>query len=217
MNHQHDAEGRFTSLRKRIAFAWFVIRRWSTRATVAALLAVVGFHWTAAELKHPRTLEYIAPIVAAAEVKEDVASLSVEQLEAKLDAIVWGIESERHVMKDGETFQTFDPPISWSQEKVIERCLRTGGKVNDECYSYGPRQEKIPTIQLFWPKLHKGEPLTDREARDIAESNDGSHRFFLDCAEYIKGCADNWTSFANHKTEGQIYLDLIREAKGIEI
>lgn len=147
---------------------------------------------------------------AAAEI---VPSLSVAELEAKLDAIVWGIESDGHVMQDGEIFVTFDPPQSWP----IEKCLKVGGKVNEECYSHGPRQEKISLIQSNWPTLHSGETITEKAARDVAEGNETSRLFFLQCSEYVKGCAAKWTSFETHKTEGQIYLDLIRETKGINL
>ncbi len=165
-------------------------------------------------------ISYVAPKAEAATIIP--VGLSVEQLEAKLDAIVWGIESTGKVgkgveMKEGETYTTFDPPLSWTDAQKMARCLKTGGKVNQECYSNGPRQIKIPTLQNYWPKLHDGETISEKNARDIAESNDGSRRFFLDCAEKIKGCADNWTSFTKHKTEGQIYLDLIREAKQITL
>lgn len=164
------------------------------------------------------SLHYIAKEAEAAVMP----SLSVEQLEAKLDAIVWGIESNGRVgegikMEEGEIFQTFDPPMSWTQEQRIARCLKTGGKIDQECYSFGPRQIKIPTLKSYWAKLYDGQILTDKEARDIAESNDGSRRFFLDCAEKIRGCAENWGSFMKHRTEGQIYIDLIREARGITL
>ncbi len=145
-----------------------------------------------------------------ASTTKELQGLTVAQLEEKLDAIVWGGESQKNVMDDGEIFPTFDPSPS-----MYAQCIKIGGKQNKDCLSYGPRQEKIGTIEAYWPKLHTGTKITDKDARDIAESNENSKRFFLDCSEQIKGCADNWTTFENHKDEGQIYLDLIREAKSI--
>lgn len=147
----------------------------------------------------------------------ELKGLTIEQLENKLDAIVWGVESTGKVgkgltMEEGEIFPTFDP-----SKAMYAQCIKIGGKQPKDCLSYGPRQEKIGTIEYYWPKLHDGATITDSDARDVAENNQNSKRFFLDCSVQIKGCADNWTSFSNHKTEGQIYLDLIREAKGITI
>lgn len=145
--------------------------------------------------------------------KADVdPSISVEELENRLDAIVWGGESEKKVMAEGEIFPTFDP-----SKAMYAQCIKIGGTQPKDCLSYGPRQEKIGTIEVYWPKLHSGETVSDKRAREIAEDNVLSRRFFLDCAEYAKGCADNWTTFTAHKPEGQIYLDLIRQAKGITL
>lgn len=171
-----------------------------------ALLMVFG---------HSEETKFARPVAVAAVMP----SLSVEQLEAKLDEIVWGIESDRHVMEEGEIFMTFDPPQSWP----LEKCLKVGGKANDECYSHGPRQEKISLIQTNWPTLHSGEKITEKGARDVAEGNDSSRQFFLQCSEYVKGCAVKWTSATVPTKDGervvkpevQIYIDLIREAKGI--
>lgn len=155
-------------------------------------------------------LSYVAPeIVFAAEVKGE--GLTVEQLEAKLDAIVWHGESKGLVMEEGDIFPVFDP-----SQSMYQKCIKIGGKQHKDCLSYGPRQEKIGTIQHYYKKLYDKE-VSDREARDIAEGNESSRRFFLDCAVKVKGCANNWTAFNNHKTEGQLYIDLIREAKGIKI
>lgn len=148
--------------------------------------------------------------IAHAEELPIEPSLTIEQLEAKLDAIVWGGESEKLVMGEGDIFPVFDPSSS-----MYERCAKIGGKQHKDCISYGPRQEKIGTIQYYWPKLYDGKTLTDREARDVAEGNESSRRFFLDCAVKIVGCANNWTTFQKHAVEGQVYIDLIREAKGI--
>ena len=155
-------------------------------------------------------LKYTAPKVEAAElpIEKQFVGLSVEQLEEKLDAIVWQGESKGHTMAEGEIFPTFDP-----SSKMYEQCIRIGGKQHKDCLSYGPRQEKIGTIQHYWPQLHDGEKISDKEARDIAEGNESSRRFFLDCAVKIKGCANNWTAFNNNKDIGQIYIDLIREAQ----
>ena len=152
------------------------------------------------------------PVAHADTVKQEVQGLTTQQLEDKLDAIVWGGETDKYNMADGEILPVFDPPAS-----MYNQCIKIGGKQNKDCLSYGPRQEKIGTIEAYWPKFNNGAKLTDKDARDIAESNDGSKRFFLDCAEQVKGCADNWTTFENKKDEGQVYLDLIRKARGIKI
>ena len=153
------------------------------------------------------TVSYTAPIAEAAEIEV----LTVAQLEARLDAIVWKGESGAHTMEDGEIFPVFDPSSS-----MYQQCIRIGSRQHKDCISYGPRQEKIGTIQHYYPILY-GKTVSDREARDIAEGNESSKRFFLDCAVKIKGCANNWTTFAKHQVEGQLYIDLIREAKGITI
>ena len=83
------------------------------------------------------------------------------------------------------------------------------------CISWGPRQIKLSMIHEYWPKIHDGEKLTDMEAFEVVNSNDASRRFFLDCAIHVTRCAKRWVSFANRQTEGQVYIDLIRAAKGI--
>lgn len=163
-------------------------------------------------------LTYVAPeMVFAAE--EKVEGLTAEQLEAKLDAIVWGGESNHYVMKDGETYPTFDPP-----KRLMAKCSTRGGKIHGECLSYGPRQTKIPTIQGDWPTLRDGAKLTEKAARDCAEDNECSRRYFLDSSIYIKGGVGKWcAAHVNNdcdmpiRTDVQMYVDLIREAKGIKI
>lgn len=180
--------------------------------TLAALIAAYCFFgnlYVDYHLKNAKTLQYVAPEAEADEIP--TPSLSVEELENKLDAIVWGGETDHLIMDEGDIFPVFDPSPS-----MYQTCARIGGKQHKDCISYGPRQEKIGTIQHYYPQLY-GKEVSDREARDIAEGNESSRRFFLDCAVQIKGCANNWTAFNNKKQEGQIYIDLIREAKGIEI
>lgn len=161
---------------------------------------------------HPATVARNAGQILPTAQADETPSVSVEELENRLDAIVWGGESEKKVMAEGEIFPTFDP-----SKAMYAQCIKIGGTQPKDCLSYGPRQEKIGTIEVYWPKLHSGETVSDKRAREIAEDNDMSRRFFLDCAEYAKGCADNWTTFTAHKPEGQIYLDLIRQAKGITL
>jgi hypothetical protein len=164
----------------------------------------------------PAEIVAIAQPTAHADVIPELKGLSVEQLEDKLDAIVWGGESEKHVMKEGETFTTFDPPQSWP----ISRCLKIGGKVNPECFSNGPRQEKIPTIQGDWSAFHK-EKITEQDARTCAEDNVCSKRYFLDRAELVQGGVKAWSTAKDKngevRTDVQMLIDLIREVKGIKI
>lgn len=136
----------------------------------------------------------------------------IEELEAKLDALVWYEESRNHVMKPGEIFQTFDPPQG---PKWWAICTRIGGKVHQECYSNGPRQSKIPTIQGKWVLMY-GVEISEKDAREVAEDNEKSRRFFLDCAVMVKGCANLWTGFRMHAAEGQQYIDELRTLRGIQ-
>jgi len=167
----------------------------------------------------PKVFE--TPKVEAAELPK----LSIEQLEAKLDDIVWGGESKHHVMQEGETYLTFDPPQSWINDgSYVAKCLKRGGKVNQECYSNGPRQIKVPTIIGDWHALY-GSTTTPAEARDCAESNDCSKRYFLDRSEYVKGGVRIWCSARVGgtcasdvvKPEVQMLIDLIRDLKGIKL
>jgi hypothetical protein len=174
-----------------------------------ALLVYLAGQYVMAKAGLDNEISYVAH---ADTISVATSSIPVEQLETKLDTIVWDGESESHTMQDGEIFPTFDPT-----KAMYAQCILVGGKQPKDCLSYGPRQEKIGTIEYYWPFLHNGQTLTDKEARDIAEGNDTSKRFFLDCAENIKECADNWATFEQRKTEGQIYLDLIREAKQINL
>jgi hypothetical protein len=182
----------------------------------SALLAIIMFGGGASirEATKPTVISFQK--AEAEEIKQEVKEfegVTIEELEAKLDALVWQEESGSHVMKEGEIFQTFDPPAG---EKWWAICTKIGGKVNQECYSNGPRQSKIPTIQGKWKELY-GVSISEKDARDVAEDNDKSRRFFLDCSVKIEGCAMLWTGFRKNKVKGQIYIDLIREKKGITI
>jgi len=179
---------------------------------IGAVALNLGEVWVPKQLEASNSFQ-----VAEASEVAPFEGLSVEQLETKLDALVWMEESKNHVMKEGEIFQTFDPPQSWVDDgTVVSKCFKRGGKVNQECYSNGPRQTKLPTLIGKWKELH-GVEITEKEARDIAEGNESSRRFFLDCAIKVKGCAKLWTGFRKHEAEGQLYINLIREAKGIKI
>jgi hypothetical protein len=213
-----DILGRFTSnyfkelakLPFRLMWRAFLALKWQRKVCLLGMvsLAMIPAFDAVATNWPQQTLIYTATR-AEAMVMEVPESVGLAELEERLDEIVWGGESQKLVMDEGDIFPVFDPSPS-----MYARCAKIGGKQHKDCISYGPRQEKIGTIQYYWPMLY-GETLTDKEARDVAEGNESSRRFFLDCAVQIKGCANNWTTFRPHAVEGQIYIDLIREIKGL--
>lgn len=204
-------------IKGKYAKKWY--KKWSLWIVVAGLSIIGGGMLTddyafVADIISPTQLHYVAKAEAA---ELPGKGLSLEQLEAKLDDIVWGKESDNYTMKEGDIFETFDPASS-----EYQRCITKGGRQPKYCLSRGPRQIKLTMIQTYWPQMHN-EQITDKEGRDIAEGNESSRRFFLDCAATIGTptdpykCAEEWTSFNRRATEGQIYIDLIREARGITI
>lgn len=162
-------------------------------------------------------LKAVNTFIPVAEADEIKPGMSVEVLEAKLDEIVWGKESQSYVMQEGDIFETFDPADS-----EYQKCTKVGGRQPKYCLSRGPRQIKLSMVQTYWPKMH-GKSLSDKEGRDVAEGNESSRRFFLDCAVTVGTkadpykCANEWTTFKKNGVRGQIYIDLIREAKGVTI
>lgn len=203
---------------------WFRIKYAQAKrlaVVVAVLVVAMGIGYGYSQMTTP-TISFTRTAEAAVAVDSQFAGLSVAELESRLDAIVWKGESRGHSMSVGETYMTFDPPMSWIRNGTVEaKCFRTGGKVNLECYSFGPRQEKIPTVMSYWPLLHEGATISEFDARAVAEGNDSSKQFFVDCAVQIKGCVKNWTSATdsngNVLPEVQMLVDLIREARGITV
>lgn len=214
----HGKDGRYVSLKryllKMAAFWLFIIG--------TLWFFIYGHPIVIEKLSSMMTNTVYAQAATSTPEKSDaevLRGLPLSVLEDKLDAIVWNIESNSKTMKDGETFMTFDPPLSWP----LEKCTKRGGKANLECYSFGPRQEKVPTIQSNWKQLH-GEVISESDARAVAEGNESSKRFFLDCSIKIKGCVKNWTSATMVvngevvvKPQVQMLLDLIREAMLIDL
>lgn len=187
-------------------------------AVVITAVALLVFNTSFNKWYAENTVSFTKPVEA-----EIIPVIPVSELEDRLDAIVWGGESGNHRMVSGDTLMTFDPPRGrTAEERAVwwSRCTKVGGEVNLECYSFGPRQIKLPTLIGYWKQLH-GETLTEKAARDIAEDNEKSRRFFLDCAIRISGCALKWTTATdangNSKPEVQVYIDLIRKAERIQL
>ncbi len=204
--------GEYTSLKSRIKalIRWVAIRT----AVLASVSGAVFGAYTLGSFDSARTVfaQNATSTTAAME------GMSIEQLEARLYAIVWGGESQKQVLAAGEIKQTFDP-----NSTEMASCVKTGGNQPEYCISWGPRQIKMTMAKTYWPKMHDGKPMSDMEALVMANSNEESRRFFLDCAVEIGTkdnpykCAKEWTTFVRHAAEGKIYIDLIREAKGITL
>jgi len=77
------------------------------------------------------------------------------------------------------------------------KCMTPGPRRLD-CESYGTRQEKVGTVMAHAQAVY-GHTVTQADAMDIANSNDGSRTFFLECAEKVQGCAFEWTAAANQR------------------
>ncbi len=155
--------------------------------------------------------EHDARLAGVAEAAEIASSgVSVEKLEEKLTAIVWHGESRNYVPKDGEILKVFDPSSS-----TYASCIQQFNRDLD-CISWGPMQIKIGTLQHYWPKLY-GTEISQRDALDVALDLKKSQRFFVDCAAQLKGCVWNWTAAQKHPVEVELYVNLIREARGISL
>lgn len=165
----------------------------------------------------PKTMVYTAQRALAAEIPRDI---TLEEAKAELDAIVWGIESGGHVMEEGEIYETFDP-----NRAEYESCIKRGGKQPKYCLSRGPRQIKLVMLHNYWPQLHEGATLTDKEAREIAEGNESSYKFFMDCSIRIQGCVGNWMAahvdITNPKSpirpDVQVLINIIRKGEGVVV
>lgn len=173
------------------------------------LCASVPIGGTLASKFEPRTLTYTAPVVEAAEIRKD---LTLEEAKAELDHIVWGGESGKYEPKEGEILPTFDP-----NKAMYASCIKIGGRMPKDCLSYGPRQEKIGTIQHYWPMLYGGVEISEKDARDVAEGLESSYKFFMDCSIKIKGCVWNWTTAAAHPKEVELLIRIIRKGEGIVV
>lgn len=172
------------------------------------LCASVPLGGTLASKFEPRTLTYTAPVVEASEIRSD---LTLEQAKAELDHIVWGGESGKYEPKEGEILPTFDP-----NKAMYASCIKIGGRMPKDCLSYGPRQEKIGTIQHYWPLLY-GEEISEKDARDVAEGLESSYKFFMDCSIKIKGCVWNWTTATAHAKEVELLIRIIRKGERIVV
>jgi hypothetical protein len=147
-----------------------------------------------------------AAVVPVAEA--ETVSISVDEMKERLDEIVWGGESKKKVMKEGEILQTFDPNSAEYQE-----CIRKGGRMPSYCISNGPRQIKLSMIQAYWPQVYDGEKISDLKAIEVMNSNEGSKQFFLDCAIKVEGCVWRWEAAKKHADEVEFLIKWIRKAQ----
>lgn len=213
-----------TLVKSALRYMWvsFLALKWQRKLDliVIAILIMIPLGGAVAKKWPQKTLVYTAQRVEAAEIAESIRAqtMDLQELEERLDAIVWGGESQGYMLEEGEIYQTFDP-----NSAEYQSCIRKGGRQPEHCISWGPRQIKMTMIRHYWPILY-GETLTDMEYFAIVNSNDGSRRFFLDCAAQVKGCANRWSSATDWvgdervvKPDVQVYIDLIREIKGISV
>jgi len=193
-----DLSGKFRS-----AFKMTPVRK----ASAGVLVGVMG---TVGVGSYMPENTVTAKNVFADEVKtvEKKEAVSVEVLEAKLIDIVWNGESRKYTPENGEILKVFDPSKS-----MYGKCIQQFNRDLD-CISWGPMQIKIGTVQHYWPQLY-GVEITERDALEVALDLKKSQQFFVDCSVKLKGCAWNWTAAMNNKAQVQLYIDLIREAKGI--
>jgi hypothetical protein len=102
-------------------------------------------------------------------------------------------------MKEDEIYSVFYP-----NKAMTAPCMTKGTVRPLDCGSYGPRQEKI--CSMAHAQAVYGHTVTQAEAMEIANSNDGSRDFFLQCAEKVQGCAFEWTAAANHREIVQLLV-----------
>lgn len=148
-------------------------------------------------------------VVSAEVIQEEKKDLTLEEAKKELDAIVWGGESGKHEPKEGEILPVFDP-----SRAMYADCIRIGGWMHKDCLSYGPRQIKIGTIQHYWTQLY-GVEISEKEARTVAEGQQSSHDFFMDCSIKIEGCVWNWTAAQKERGKVEILIKIIRKGEGL--
>jgi hypothetical protein len=178
----------------------------TTKITLAIVVLLLICSYIYYEMAQP--VSYEAEEVTKV-VEEEPEENPVEKLANELATRILGTKVEElkkdvveQIRKDEsnvkfsatDVFYTHDPSrANWDE------CMRTGGRRNINCDSWGPLQFKITTIQHFYKTLYNKE-ISQKEALLIALDEEKAVSLAQDIIINVEGGVYEWTT-AHNRTE----------------
>jgi hypothetical protein len=143
-----------------------------------------------------------------AEAAEDRAAATVKELKAEMIGKIWGDESQKFQPAEGEVWMIYDPPRTLRESG---KCQQGNTKLPWECFSFGPMQWKIETLQGFYSQIHAGQTITEMEAMTIANDLTQAQDLAFQCWVEVEGCIWHWTTASKYEEYFRTVLPIVRK------
>lgn len=132
---------------------------------------------------------------------------TLAELKAEMVDKIWSAESQKFEPAEGEVWMIYDPPKALRESG---RCQQGGKKLAWECFSFGPMQWKIETLQGFYKEIH-GQTISEMEAMAIANDLQKSQDLAFECWIKVEGCVWHWTTAEKNRQYFEIVIPIARK------
>jgi hypothetical protein len=164
-------------------------------------------NWLDSQMVVAKSTRNTAAKAFVAEASENVAVKTADEIREEMIGKIWGGESQKYQPEEGEVWMIYDPPRALRESG---KCQQGGRALPWECFSFGPMQWKIETLQGFHKQIH-GTEISEMEAMAIANDLERSQELAFECWVKVEGCIWHWTTAEAHAEYFRTVLPIVRK------